>query len=171
MIGYYEHIRFGETYDTVKDVMLENCSEKEFPDCWKNLLEQIESKFYPDDAIKPWSEFNPDKDELCDPEDRRYPNPLFLVSLHFSNVEFTKENWDRLIELIKEAWYCFSDEDIFMDEENNTLELYTGGWSGNEDIIEALYHTVFALYPHTLERDIKCPAVYRLKMPECLEGK
>lgn len=169
MIEYTEHVRFRETYYNVKEVMLENCPEKEFSDGWKNILEQIQSRFYSDEAIKPWTEFNPDKDELCDPEDRRYPNPLFLVSLHYSNVEFTKENWDHLIELIIEAWYCFSNDDIFLDEGCDTLELYTGGWSGNEDIIRALYHTVFALYPHTLERDRECPAVYRLKMPKCFE--
>ena len=51
------------------------------------------------------------------------------------------EEWDALkdtpglIEFVKHLWWMF---DWGIREYENTIELHTGGWSGNEMIIEAL---------------------------------
>ncbi len=44
-----------------------------------------------------------------------------------------------LVEMLKEVWH-FED---YVKHEGSRLELHTGGWSGNEDIIEALQDSMF----------------------------
>jgi hypothetical protein len=49
-----------------------------------------------------------------------------------------------LIEMFKEIWWNADTACEFEMEGNKwTLELHTGGWSGNEDIIEALAGSMF----------------------------
>lgn len=50
-----------------------------------------------------------------------------------------------LIELIKQSWH-FGDWGYKIDKNEDgttTLELHTGGWSGNEDIISAIKSNVY----------------------------
>lgn len=172
MIDYWEHVTYKQTYDNVMEVMLDSYSSKEqFPRDWKILLKQIQQRFYPDEVIKPWTEYVPGEDALFDPENGRiYPHSLFLISLRYSRVDVSVENWLHLIELIMSVWNT-TQGNVEYDEEKHTLTLYTGGWSGNEDIVSALHYTVFALGPHALIVDNECPAVWRFKMLKCLEVK
>ena len=49
-------------------------------------------------------------------------------------------NIPNLLDCLKNIWWH---SEYLMAHEENTLELHTGGWSGNEDIIETLKQTVF----------------------------
>lgn len=49
--------------------------------------------------------------------------------------------WDNLIRLLREIWHW----DDYFKWDGKFLELHTGGWSGNEDIIESLRETIFWL--------------------------
>ena len=55
--------------------------------------------------------------------------------------DIVKDDYNDLIRLIQENWK-FEEFGYFVLNGKN-LELHTGGWSGNEDIIDALKQTVF----------------------------
>lgn len=57
-------------------------------------------------------------------------------------------NWElqqapQLIEYIRERWWM---PDWGFKLDGNTLELHTGGWSGNESIIEALMESADGMF-------------------------
>ena len=59
-------------------------------------------------------------------------------------------NWKELVEFVTSVWadygickldppsYCAEDEDSYLEDPHYRWTLVTGGWSGNEDIINAL---------------------------------
>ena len=47
---------------------------------------------------------------------------------------------DALIDYLNDRWNW---EDICFKYDGKNLILHTGGWSGNEDMIDALYNTLF----------------------------
>ena len=55
----------------------------------------------------------------------------------FNNTDYTD-----LLDYIKQLWYYGSDA---YNKEDGMFELHTGGWSGNESIIEELKNTSFWL--------------------------
>jgi len=55
--------------------------------------------------------------------------------------DIVKDGYNDLIQLIRENWK-FEGFGYFVLKGKN-LELHTGGWSGNEDIIDALKHNLF----------------------------
>lgn len=60
---------------------------------------------------------------------------------HFDNREYTVE-LSELLAKLKEIW-CPSDL-VKINTDDNTLELHTGGWSGNEEILSyALQSSMF----------------------------
>lgn len=68
----------------------------------------------------------------------------------------------RLIELLQEIW-AYPD---YIKKDGRRLELHTGGWSGNEEIIKALQGSMFwLLYWQKSERG----GHYYFELPE--EGK
>ena len=57
--------------------------------------------------------------------------------------EFWKpENIDAFIDILRIVWWI-PERHLIYDPAERTLTLFTGGWSGNEGIIEALQHTLF----------------------------
>lgn len=54
----------------------------------------------------------------------------FVFGPHFMNLP-------DFVELIRENWWC-CDWGFKLDMETGFLELHTGGWSGNEDLIDAM---------------------------------
>lgn len=69
-----------------------------------------------------------------------YPSKGELIFI--KNYKFTaKKRFRPLIDYIQKIWHWLD----YMKWKGTTLELHTGGWSGNEDIIEALQGTDFWL--------------------------
>lgn len=148
-----EHLHYKSVMEGIDAFFEENPDEK--PADYDKLISWVKSKHYQD--VKPWDKFT--YEELHDPEDGRYPNEYLLVALTEDAAPFSFENFDKLFSLILDTWYCFNQNDAVYDEKTETLTLYTGGWSGNEDIIHALHHMFFAI-AGTLEYDRDCPAVW-----------
>ena len=72
-----------------------------------------------------------------------YPTKLILKTIE--KWEILKKGIIPLINLIEENWQ-FADVGYFKFEKNKNkfkLELHTGGWSGNEDIINSLTKNIF----------------------------
>ncbi len=159
-------IRTHETYKQVHNIIDTFLGETdENPADYQRLIAWVISHYYHSD-IKPWNEFT--DNEVRDPEYREYPNDIFLVALTENKPEPTLENWERLVSLISDAWYCISSDDIEYDEETETLTLYTFGWSGNEDIIYALHQNIYS-FAGNLTQDKNCCAVWHLKKPVWLK--
>jgi len=78
--------------------------------------------------------------QLTDPEDSRYPSEEFLICLR-EEKEFVN-NIENYIDIIEQVWYD-SEYGFDYDSKNRTLKLDTLGWSGNEDILEALSYNPF----------------------------
>lgn len=54
----------------------------------------------------------------------------------------SKFSFDELIDILQDHWECWDDK--WLTGKNiKKLELHTFGWSGNEDILEALMDTMF----------------------------
>lgn len=58
----------------------------------------------------------------------------------FGNKEISMDI-NKLIELLQEIWY-YPD---YVRRDGRNLELHTGGWSGNEEIIDVLTQSLFWL--------------------------
>ena len=70
-----------------------------------------------------------------------YPDELSLKKI--KEWDIWKQGIDGLLELIKENTN-WSDRQIRITGKRVIrFEYHTGGWSGNEDVIEALMHTTF----------------------------
>lgn len=72
-----------------------------------------------------------------------YPTEAGLNQIKIYSGDFYTENSkmdiEKLIELLQELWH-FSD---YLIRDGAELELHTGGWSGNEDVISALQPSLF----------------------------
>jgi hypothetical protein len=68
-----------------------------------------------------------------------YPNEADLKFIE--EYDLAKTGPQGLIEHLLDLWHWPE----YAKYENGALELHTGGWSGNEDIIEALSKTLFWL--------------------------
>lgn len=55
--------------------------------------------------------------------------------------DLVKDGYNDLLDLLRENW-MYKGHGYFVLKRKNQ-ELHTGGWSGNEDIIDALKHTDF----------------------------
>lgn len=76
---------------------------------------------------------------LNDEEDRRYPSEQFLISLRYTIMQMTADKFRKIMRLVCEAWWDFCEDDyVVADEDKMKYRLYTCGWSGNEDILDAL---------------------------------
>ena len=67
-----------------------------------------------------------------------YPSDIVLERI--KNFDIFEEDIEKLLELIENEWE-YADVGYFkqyVEEGKNILELHTGGWSGNEEILEAL---------------------------------
>ena len=84
------------------------------------------------------------KHPIHDGGDNRYPSEQFLISLSETILQINVTKFRQIMRLVTDAWYDFCMPDTFVDadEKNMTYRLYTGGWSGNEDIIDALLSNV-----------------------------
>jgi len=76
-----------------------------------------------------------------------------MKKLYPTKKELEKiKNWDckdvkGLLEFLKEIWWMPDWGFTLTGRKILRLELHTGGWSGNEDIIEALHQTfLWSLY-------------------------
>ena len=76
--------------------------------------------------------------------DREYPTSEELQKIR--DWDYTDVN--GLIEYLKEIWHWKDwitdtiDMDEVTNEEVRIIECHTGGWSGNEDIIESLHNNM-----------------------------
>lgn len=75
-------------------------------------------------------------EELLDEDG--YPTDLCLLQIE--SYDITERGVEPLLELLESVWYHGSWGFI---REGDKLELHTGGWSGNEDIIHVLQKTLF----------------------------
>ena len=73
------------------------------------------------------------------PDFNGYPTEEELKFIE--DYDVIKDGPIGLINYLKEIWHW--DDYISFDEETGTLELHTGGWSGNESIIQELEKTFF----------------------------
>jgi len=71
-----------------------------------------------------------------------YPSEGILKKIE--NWDMTKDNPFELAELICEVWNSNYGSASLTGKKVKTLQLVTGGWSGNEDIIRAIQETMFA---------------------------
>lgn len=69
-----------------------------------------------------------------------YPSQEDLEEIKTLSNQF--EDYSNLIEKLKEIWRW----NDYIKHEGNHLELHTGGWSGNEDIIAALQGSMFWMF-------------------------
>jgi hypothetical protein len=88
--------------------------------------------------IRPISELT----EITDPIGPTYPTEEFLVCLREDEKFWKPENIDAFIDILRIVWWI-PERHLIYDPAERTLTLFTGGWSGNEGIIEALQHTLF----------------------------
>ena len=81
---------------------------------------------------------------IHDEEDGRYPSEQFLISLAETVLQITARKFRQIMEVVTDAWYDFCMPDTFVDADDEHLiyRLSTGGWSGNEDIIDALLSNI-----------------------------
>lgn len=80
-----------------------------------------------------------------------YPTDKFLNWIESFNP--TEMKWIDFIEILADAWWM-ADWGFKLKRKRNgkrTLELHTGGWSGNEEIIAALRQNIF-FFPMTWEK-------------------
>lgn len=59
--------------------------------------------------------------------------------------QLTKSNITALIKYTRRLWY-FEDWGFVLDEPEKKLELHTGGWSGNEEVMNYFKNTSFAQF-------------------------
>lgn len=111
---------------------------------------------------KPLLSYYEDDDDIKAEDDMRYPSEDFLISLAEANIEPSKEDYDKVLDLIERAWYKIDDSEVYVDSQGWYC-FYTFGWSGNEDILTALFHNLnFCLF-FKHEYDKECTALCRIK--------
>lgn len=175
MISYYSSINYQLTYNLLKGLMLEvEPNESRFGESWKLILNMVSDRFYKDEEIPELKQileehYAGNDTNLFDPEDHRYPHTKLLLSIRDKHLNPNEEGWDTLVRILHAAWYTGVGE-ISYDEDTDTVTMYTGGWSGNEDIIDALGHNIFAMSRKSLWCDPECPAEYYLRKPEYLRN-
>lgn len=79
---------------------------------------------------------------------RRFDNGAYVVG-EFS--ELTKANVSNLMAYVTSLWY-FDDWGVIHDPRKRSFELHTGGWSGNEEIMEYFEKTQFACFYWQMKR-------------------
>ena len=67
-----------------------------------------------------------------------YPDEASLERIE--KYDLLKEPLDGLLELIRENWNW---PDWGFNHDGDILELHTGGWSGNEDVITSVFKNMF----------------------------
>jgi|SRR3990167_5430970 len=84
------------------------------------------------------------------PTDDGYPTPEELKAIKTWSSEDIIKKPGELVEFLKSIWWQSGWGFSYKKGRNNLfhktvwkLELHTGGWSGNEDIIDTLRHTYF----------------------------
>lgn len=136
-----EHVVFRRIYDEIQDFKSESGALGHNPDDGLVQFEKhVSEHFFLN--LKPFWEYS--LEECVDPEDRRYPNDEWLASIvETYNMGLYREAFnhgDILLDQLREAWNWADDPDFFsFDEKTKILTAYTGGWSGCEDIIYALF--------------------------------
>lgn len=81
-------------------------------------------------------------DEIIESIGPTYPTEYFLVCLREDEEFWKPENIDEFIDILRIVWW-FPERHLIYNPAERSLTLFTGGWSGNEGIIEALQHTMF----------------------------
>lgn len=71
-------------------------------------------------------------------DDDGYPTEEALQFIE--NYDIAQDSPEGLIKFIEEIWYH---GDWGFIQDGDKLELHTGGWSGNEDVIRSLQKTFF----------------------------
>ena len=97
------------------------------------------------------------------PDNYGYPTKEELKRLKEYCGHFDVPNFDmkvkKVLEFLQELWH-WSD---YIRHEDNALELHTGGWSGNEEIISVLQNSMFwVMYWQKSERG----GHYYFELPE-----
>lgn len=85
---------------------------------------------------------DPKHDWSCEHEvfaDDGYPTEEYLEHIRLMDGVMIFEDPWRFVDVIKEGW-AYPD---YIWEQGKYLYISTGGWSGNEDIIDALHHSMF----------------------------
>ena len=140
-ITYYEHYRNKDVLCAIEEYCIGMCDVFCVIDpgaiCDIYALKQkIQSRIYQN--IRPISELT----EITDPIGPTYPTEEFLVCLREDEEFWKPENIDAFIDILRIVWWI-PERHLIYDPVERTLTLFTGGWSGNEAIIEALQHTGF----------------------------
>ncbi len=80
-----------------------------------------------------------------------YPSEDVLQEIE--KFSLTERKVEDLLEIVKEAWNDIGNF-VLIGKSKKRLELHTGGWSGNEDIINALRNNrlFFPIYWYKSER-------------------
>jgi hypothetical protein len=71
-----------------------------------------------------------------------YPTEEELKKVHDFKLSHNNLNLPEFIQFLQSIWWA-ADWGFKYNQEKGCLELHTGGWSGNESIIEALHGTWF----------------------------
>jgi hypothetical protein len=141
-ITYYEHYANKEALCLIEDYcaacegMCNTPPEGQRPCDIFQLKQRMLSRTYKN--IRPISELT----EITDPIGPTHPTEEFLVCLREDEEFWKPENIDAFIDILRIVWWI-PERHLIYDPAERTLTLFTGGWSGNEGIIEALQHTLF----------------------------
>ncbi len=128
----------------------------------RQLKNWLQNQMFSEENLKPITELTNLQDE------NGYPTEVFLVCIAEKiDLPNTKEDLESIIDVIQSVWWG-GENSIIYNEDALTLELITGGWSGNEDIISAFSRTFLWFTSIRLE---KSEGYYLLKFPECLYKK
>jgi len=68
-------------------------------------------------------------------EDAGYPTRAELRKIKNWKM---KDGWIELAKYIQSIWHWGDEYAYFVNEEDHNFELHTGGWSGNEEMVDAL---------------------------------
>lgn len=112
--------------------------------CWNEETQEYTAGLFNDPRMEATKKDEPDKkDELdisWDSIDKDgYPTEEALG--YIKNYDILNQPIKKLIEFIQELW-SYKDFFILRGKKTLTLELHTGGWSGNESIIQALAENI-----------------------------
>lgn len=100
-------------------------------------------------------------------DDNGYPTDEDLATLRTLADGILDTGFDPLLEHLKAIWW-HSGVLISWNSETGNLELHTGGWSGNEDIMVVLRETFFWAYAwQRIERG----GHYYLEVPPVMRGQ